>query len=498
MMWTNVWMQQLLFLLLYIMLSRSSRLDTCDMCPPGNYVAEVCKDGLPHTTKCEPCPPGTYLQYYNHMHECLRHRHCTGPNMVERLGDATRNTICNCKEGYRKVSLDFDLCIRNALCPPGTGVTERGNECKRCPRGFYSDQHSHTDFCQPWTNCTENGWVVVERGSRTKDVKCGQRNITNKGEKMPSTDFADQKVAKFTTPIMQPDLQLDAKDDSSPLDEDASVLKMSEIIVITLLSFLTTCVTSLVSFGLWVKCKKGRYRCPCSCKRQKLAVPVEAVHESENFNGEFRVHVGENGCHYDLLRGTAQQPSSYHACEPLTSRRMDRETCVVVNVDDGEYSTLPKTHPKSAPTTTWPSNSSLPTAPSLSAGPTTSTRLKSESSEEYMHEMQRLMAEGYATVLSASGAEYLAAELGPAWRQVAKRLGIKQDEIDHIWNENRQDLERQIFKMLSCWQRDRTGRASISDLYGALLDSNKDNLRKKLQEIEHSSIKSEETKVYRP
>ncbi|XP_035663182.1 uncharacterized protein LOC118406894 [Branchiostoma floridae] len=387
--------------------------------------------------------------------------------MVEHPGNAARRTICTCEEGYHMVQ--FGFCLRNADCPPGTGVTEQGNGCKRCPRGFYSNQYSYRDSCRPWTNCTSHGLAVVEKGTRTRDVTCGPLNLTTIAW-ITNDGVADLGVA-----------------DKS---RDANPVKIQEMIVIGLLGFLITYSVTMSAFAFctWRKCRKGQLQ-------DRMEIQVE---DSEL---DYDMHYGVQ----ESLRCAGVGSPSLISHSVCSSQHLERQCQPIPDTwDPGidpyvedvvEYSTLPKTQPKRT-TANWLSQVSLPSAQNVSANLTKSTKLKSKSSEEYMREMQMHIADGYAKVLSADAAEHLAATLGPSWRQVAKRLGVEQHQIDHIWNENRQDFERQTFKMLSCWQRNKTGTATISELYDALLACNEDKLCNQLKAMENDPSKSLETKVY--
>ncbi|CAH1250280.1 TNFRSF11B [Branchiostoma lanceolatum] len=275
--------ERLLLLLLFIMPSHLSKLDQCDLCPPGTYFVKKCKNGFPHTTKCEPCPNGTYTEYHNRLKNCLRHTHCAGRNMVEHPGNATRRTLCICEEGYHMAFEFFKICLRNAECPPGTGVTEQGNGCKRCPRGFYSDKHSFKYSCRPWTNCAANGLAVIERGTRKSDVTCGPLNLTTVG----LTNFANAKDLDVTEAISQPDIS-----------EDEHSLQTHEIIVMSLLSFLTTYSLVLSAFALWRRCKK----CKNGQPRDRLERPDP---EMDYANGCSTLPVQESYMGEIIFRQTA-------------------------------------------------------------------------------------------------------------------------------------------------------------------------------------------------
>ncbi|XP_035663219.1 p53-induced death domain-containing protein 1-like [Branchiostoma floridae] len=130
-----------------------------------------------------------------------------------------------------------------------------------------------------------------------------------------------------------------------------------------------------------------------------------------------------------------------------------------------------------------PMSCSTDTIPSTSA----SSHETSVSSLEYREKVYSTLARSYANILTASATEELKISLGDQWPELARRLKLKQYQIDHIVNENRSDLQGQIYNMLRCWQQRKTGEATIPELYGALKECNRLDIMHKLQAMEDNS-----------
>ncbi|KAI8506753.1 Receptor-interacting serine/threonine-protein kinase 1 [Branchiostoma belcheri] len=109
----------------------------------------------------------------------------------------------------------------------------------------------------------------------------------------------------------------------------------------------------------------------------------------------------------------------------------------------------------------------------------------SASSLAYRSRIQARLAVVYTDVLTKGAMEHLVAGLGQEWKTVAHRLGLSQPEIDHILNANRASLEEQIHEMIQKWQKRRAGHASIAELYGVLLECQRQDLINQLMSLEN-------------
>ncbi|XP_026543845.1 tumor necrosis factor receptor superfamily member 6B-like [Notechis scutatus] len=145
----------------------------CEKCPPGMSMAKPCTRNV--GTQCKPCANEHYTQYWNYVDRCL---YCNVRcNILEvEVGSCNRthNRVCECKPGYHAESL---FCIKHSKCPSGSGVVEPGNaredtQCRVCPQGTFSSNHSSSQPCQPHQNCSAQGLRVNVPGTRFHDTYC--------------------------------------------------------------------------------------------------------------------------------------------------------------------------------------------------------------------------------------------------------------------------------------------------------------------------------------
>ncbi|KAM5135903.1 tumor necrosis factor receptor superfamily member 6B [Mantella aurantiaca] len=82
---------------------------TCQQCPPGTYVARHCTSTS--KTDCKPCPDQHYTSYWNYVEKCrFCNLICADREQVKHECNATQNTVCECKAGYRQGS---HSCVRD-------------------------------------------------------------------------------------------------------------------------------------------------------------------------------------------------------------------------------------------------------------------------------------------------------------------------------------------------------------------------------------------------
>ncbi|XP_031600135.1 tumor necrosis factor receptor superfamily member 23 [Oreochromis aureus] len=82
----------------------------CEKCPAGEFVAKRSPTTCYRT--CEPCGPGKYTTSYNAAMTCDFCDSCNKPNMeVKTECNATHNTVCTCKAGYKCGDQDCKECV---------------------------------------------------------------------------------------------------------------------------------------------------------------------------------------------------------------------------------------------------------------------------------------------------------------------------------------------------------------------------------------------------
>uniref|UniRef100_A0A493TK20 TNFR-Cys domain-containing protein n=1 Tax=Anas platyrhynchos platyrhynchos TaxID=8840 RepID=A0A493TK20_ANAPP len=120
-----------------------------------------------------------------------KERHCTPHDICEEYtglivktqGNATHNTVCQCRAGMHCSDTSCQTCVENQPCKQGFGFTvpQTSSPCEPCPEGTFSNVSSKTEPCYPWTSCEEKGLVVKEKGTNTSDVICGKCPVPQAG-----------------------------------------------------------------------------------------------------------------------------------------------------------------------------------------------------------------------------------------------------------------------------------------------------------------------------
>ncbi|KAK3572236.1 hypothetical protein QTP86_027193 [Hemibagrus guttatus] len=153
----------------------------CALCPPGTYVSSPCT--RIYDTVCLPCPKEHFTEVWNFLPNCLYCSNiCEGTRVVKEQCSATRNRVCECKEGH--YSQDH-FCVPHTQCPPGMGAksignTQRNTQCQKCPRGTFSAKTSSSAPCIKHTNC--GNLHVLFPGRTWHDNICSScANLANRG-----------------------------------------------------------------------------------------------------------------------------------------------------------------------------------------------------------------------------------------------------------------------------------------------------------------------------
>ncbi|XP_059808210.1 tumor necrosis factor receptor superfamily member 5-like [Hypanus sabinus] len=148
----------------------------CPSCEAGMRVSEHCTRQF--STQCEQCPDGEYSDRYTGSDKCLECKPCDQELGLQTKENctATRNTICEPREGYYCID-SCQMAGKHTECPPGEGVKEKGTPfndtvCEKCPHGTFSSEASTTEECKNWTVCETLKLKQVEPGSAEADVKC--------------------------------------------------------------------------------------------------------------------------------------------------------------------------------------------------------------------------------------------------------------------------------------------------------------------------------------
>ncbi|KAM6273738.1 uncharacterized protein LJ264_003148 isoform 2-T2 [Porphyrio hochstetteri] len=100
----------------------------CQFCQAGTYVSQHCS--VPHARgKCSPCTKGeSYTAHENGLEECLLCRQCREDQITVGPCTVTRDTECQCKQGYFCSSDGCEVCQRcSTRCPEGREIVQDCN-----------------------------------------------------------------------------------------------------------------------------------------------------------------------------------------------------------------------------------------------------------------------------------------------------------------------------------------------------------------------------------
>ncbi|XP_029434165.1 tumor necrosis factor receptor superfamily member 9 isoform X2 [Rhinatrema bivittatum] len=128
-------------------------------CPPGTFY------NVRNCSGCIKCPAGSYSSQSDRLSYCHKCRICTGIFKYKTSCSSTQNAQCQCPAGFRCIGENCNRCARN--CEAGQEQTD----CTACSSGTFTDQIN--GFCRPWTNCTDQGLVLLANGTSKTDAVCG-------------------------------------------------------------------------------------------------------------------------------------------------------------------------------------------------------------------------------------------------------------------------------------------------------------------------------------
>ncbi|NXL61293.1 TNR5 factor, partial [Chordeiles acutipennis] len=150
----------------------------CNRCQPGEKLVSECDDTA--ESVCTHCERGHYQQSWTKERHCAPHDICedNAGLMVKTEGNATHNTVCQCRAGTHCSDTSCQTCVENQPCQRGFGfvaakaMARMSSPCEPCAEGTFSNVSSKTEPCYPWTSCEEKGLVVKAKGTNTSDVIC--------------------------------------------------------------------------------------------------------------------------------------------------------------------------------------------------------------------------------------------------------------------------------------------------------------------------------------
>ncbi|KAM9372010.1 tumor necrosis factor receptor superfamily member 5 [Phaethornis superciliosus] len=150
----------------------------CNWCQPGEKLVSECNGT--QDSVCARCESGHYQQSWTKEKHCAPHDICeeNAGFIMKTQGNATHNTVCQCRDGMHCSDTSCQTCVENQPCQLGFGFVaakaraQMSSPCEPCAEGTFSNVSSKTEPCHPWTSCEEKGLVVKAKGTNTSDVIC--------------------------------------------------------------------------------------------------------------------------------------------------------------------------------------------------------------------------------------------------------------------------------------------------------------------------------------
>ncbi|NXW27277.1 TNR5 factor, partial [Phaetusa simplex] len=150
----------------------------CNRCQPGEKLVSECS--VTEDSVCARCESKHYQQGWTKERHCTPHDICedNAGLIVKTQGNATHNTVCQCRAGMHCSDTSCQTCVENQPCQRGFGfvtakaMARMSSPCEPCAEGTFSNVSSKTEPCYPWTSCEEKGLVVKVKGTNTSDVIC--------------------------------------------------------------------------------------------------------------------------------------------------------------------------------------------------------------------------------------------------------------------------------------------------------------------------------------
>ncbi|NXE67718.1 TNR5 factor, partial [Calcarius ornatus] len=130
----------------------------CDRCQPGEKLFSECKETEKESV-CVPCESGHYQPSWTKEKHCAPHDICeSNAGLIEKIkGNATHNTVCQCRAGTHCSDISCQTCVENQPCQLGSGfvaakaMERMSSPCEPCAEGTFSNVSSKTEPCHPWT-----------------------------------------------------------------------------------------------------------------------------------------------------------------------------------------------------------------------------------------------------------------------------------------------------------------------------------------------------------
>ncbi|XP_071109151.1 uncharacterized protein [Haliotis cracherodii] len=431
-------------------------------------------------TACRACPPHTYLQKNN---KCCREVYCQDDTYVKPCVEDNSKDICEaCPQDYtlaygsssfnprrcyqepndmpaqdevvavnattyecnRTVGFiehpsesrgqfgRIDCQLRSIVCGQGKEPLA-GPECRKCPFGFFKEDHSDWGMCRAWRNCSMLGLVERTTGSDISDVICTElaEASTTAG---PSTG---RSTGRPKEPSTGPSTGPPTGPPTGPhTTTGAPPPHVTQWVILTAVpvSFVPVIVLTCFLCLYWKRCRQLR-NCICKGSESQDAVEMEPLRRDvETPNGSLgsRRYIGtgppSNTTEDTMLTvNTARQPSSRVEGSLITPGQLSgRDSSSHPHYTNG--SILP--HPNNQVDSEKSSSNTYP------SGESSLTGVK-EVSEPTVHMPEKKDVEPTVDETSPklTGAQYGGDDLGAdADKQTVRKLPFSNESSPKRWN----------------------------------------------------------------
>ncbi|XP_056590174.1 tumor necrosis factor receptor superfamily member 9b isoform X1 [Triplophysa dalaica] len=236
-------------------LQKDSENVCCKKCIPGNHIIDNC--GKDPNALCAPCGNDTYISDTSQKN-CLRCTQCIGVMRVKVRCSASRDTICECSQGFRCGNEECSFCVQE--CTKGQQPKDR--MCEPCPPGTYNDRLHQS--CIKWRKCTQPDHQIIVPGTAESNVDCGPKRQPDQTTSPDNTPTETPSVGK---PLMSPPY-------------NSSILEESRVIAI-LVTFGLLCIMIPFFTILYLEWKRKTLDKPLGTKKAQTAEETRTAQPEE-------------------------------------------------------------------------------------------------------------------------------------------------------------------------------------------------------------------------
>ncbi|NXY38713.1 TNR5 factor, partial [Pomatorhinus ruficollis] len=176
----------------------------CNRCRPGEKLVSECSET--EDSVCAPCESEHYQPSWTKEKHCAPHDICEGNAglIVKMHGNATHNTVCQCRPGMHCSDISCQTCVENQPCQLGSGFVAGKSDKPSCshstglmPSALTSGNGGSPsmvppgralgELCHCHRACEEKGLVVKVKGTNSSDVICESNRRSSLSVLIPIT-----------------------------------------------------------------------------------------------------------------------------------------------------------------------------------------------------------------------------------------------------------------------------------------------------------------------